>query len=164
MSPDRAGSSQTKDLTIERMFDAPPELVWKAWTEPEHIMRWWGPKDFTSPACTVDLRVGGKYLFCMESPEGQQFWSTGTYQEIVPQQRLVYTDSFSDREGNIVPATYYGMSEDFPLQQLVTITFEAQGDRTKMTLTHRDFPVGNDAEMAEQGWNESLDKLAASLR
>jgi uncharacterized protein YndB with AHSA1/START domain len=165
MSDNPAGSStQTKDLTIERIFDASPELVWKAWTEPEHVMRWWGPKDFTSPTCTVDLRVGGKYLFCMQSPEGQRFWSTGTYQEIVPQQRLVYTDSFSDSEGNIVPATYYGMSEDFPLQQLVIITLEAHGDKTKMTLTHRDFPMGYDAEMAEQGWNESLDKLATSLR
>lgn len=57
--------SAGRDIVITRVFDAPRELVWKAWTDPEHLMRWWGPKEFTSPACKVDLRVGGKYVFCM---------------------------------------------------------------------------------------------------
>src|SRR5688572_29632086 len=98
----------TVDVEITRIFDAPPELVWKAWTEPEHFMRWWGPKDFTSPAAKMDLRVGGKYLACMRTPEGQDMWSTGTYREIVPLERIVYTDSFADAEGNVVSAAHYG--------------------------------------------------------
>ena len=86
-------------LVIERVFDAPRELVWKAWTDPEQVMRWWGPKGYTSPAAEIDFRVGGKYLFAMRSPEfqeGRDLWSTGVYREIVPLERLVCTNSFAD--------------------------------------------------------------------
>src|SRR3990172_11935266 len=72
-------SSTQRELVIERIFDAPRELVWRAWTDPERVMRWWGPKGFTAPACQVDIRVGGTYLWCMRSPEGQHLWSTGVY-------------------------------------------------------------------------------------
>lgn len=107
-----------RELVITRVFDAPRELVWKAWTEPEHMMRWWGPKDFTCSHCEIDLSVGGKYLNCMRGPAGTDFdrdyWSTGIYREIVQLKRIVYTDSFADENGNVVPATHYGMSADFP--------------------------------------------------
>lgn len=164
MTDNTAGTSTSvRHLTIERIFDAPRALVWKAWTDPEHLMRWWGPKDFTSPACTVDLRVGGRYLFCMQSPDGQKYWSTGVYNEIIPLERLVCTDSFADEQGNVVPATYYGMGEDIPLEMLVTITFEDHSGKTKMTLHHTGLPAGEMADMTGAGWNESFDKLAASL-
>jgi uncharacterized protein YndB with AHSA1/START domain len=156
-------ATDTKALVIERMFDAPRELVWKAWTDPEHLMRWWGPKDFTAPACHTDLRVGGKYLFCMRAPDGQDYWSTGVYTEIVPPERLVCTDSFADPQGNVVPATYYGMGADIPLETQMTVTFEDVDGRTKMTLTHIGLPAG-DSDMAGAGWNESFDKLAEVLR
>lgn len=156
--------STNRTLTITRIFDAPRELVWKAWTEPEHVMRWWGPKDFTSPVCRLDLRVGGKYLFCMKSPDGQEFWSTGVFREIVPMERLVYTDSFADEQGNVVPASHYGMSEDFPIELLVTLTFEDYQGKTKMTLTHLGLPAGEMTDLTEAGWNESFDKLAESLK
>jgi uncharacterized protein YndB with AHSA1/START domain len=77
-------NQDNKELIITRIFDAPRELVWKAWTEPEQLMRWWGPKSFTSPVCKIDLRVGGVYLYCMRSPEGQDYWNTGVYKEIIP--------------------------------------------------------------------------------
>jgi uncharacterized protein YndB with AHSA1/START domain len=70
--------SKSMDITITRVFDVPRELIWKAWTEPERVKRWWGPKDYTSPSVTIDLRVGGKYLSCMRSQERKDFWSTGT--------------------------------------------------------------------------------------
>lgn len=105
-------------LTITRFFDASPGLVWKAWTYPGLVKRWWGPKGFTAPFIRLDLREGGKYLFCMRSPEGQDFWSTGVYREIVPMRRIVATDSFSDEKGNIVPASHYGMSGDWPSELL----------------------------------------------
>ena len=153
------------ELVITRIFDAPRELVWKAWTEPERLMRWWGPKGFTSPVCKMDLRVGGKYLYCMRSPEGQDFWSTGVYQEIIPPEKLVVTDSFADEHGNVVPATHYGMSPDFPLELQVTVTFEEhEGNKTKMTLRHVGMPAGQMSEMAQAGWSESFDKLAESLK
>jgi uncharacterized protein YndB with AHSA1/START domain len=93
----------TQELVITRIFDAPRELVWKAWTDPQQLMRWWGPKDFTSPLSEIDLRVGGKYLFCMRSPEGQDFYSTGVYLIIDPPNEIVFTDSFADENGNVVP-------------------------------------------------------------
>jgi len=100
------------ELIITRVFDAPSELVWKAWTEPERVKQWWGPRGFTSPFCKIDLRVGGSYLVSMRAPDGQDFWSTGVYREIVPQERIVATDSFADEKGNVVPASHYGMSGD----------------------------------------------------
>jgi uncharacterized protein YndB with AHSA1/START domain len=154
-----------RDLVIERIFDAPRELVWKAWTDPEHIKRWWGPQYFTAPMIKTDFREGGKYLFCMRSPEGQDYYSTGVYHEIVPLQRIVYTDSFADEKGNVVSASHYGMGDDFPLELLVTLTFEETEDgKTRFTLRHAGMPEGENSEMAGLGWNQSLDKLAESLQ
>jgi len=158
---------QERTLVIERVFDAPRELVWKAWTDPEHLMRWWGPKDFTSPAAEIDFRVGGKYLFAMRSPEfneGESIWSTGVYREIVPLERIVCTDSFADADGNVVPATHYGMGADIPVEMLVTVTFEDLDGKTRMTLRHEGLPAGEMKDGAGAGWNESFDKLAESLK
>ncbi len=161
---DPAAKSEEQELVITRTFDAPRELVWKAWTDPEQVMRWWGPKNFTSPTARIDLRVGGKYLFCMRDPNGRDFWSTGVYREIVPPERLVYTDSFADEHGNVVPASHYGMAEDFPLEMDVIVTFEEQDGKTTMTLRHVGLPAGEMSELTGEGWNESFDKLAESLR
>jgi uncharacterized protein YndB with AHSA1/START domain len=156
-----------RELVIERIFDAPRELVWKAWTDPEHVKHWWGPKAFTAPVCKIDLRVGGKYLFAMQSPEfngGESIWSTGVYREIVPLERIVCTDSFADADGNVVPATHYGMGTDIPVEMLVSVTFEDLDGKTRMTLRHEGLPVGEMKDGAGVGWNESFDKLAESLK
>ncbi|WP_048138514.1 SRPBCC family protein [Methanosarcina horonobensis] len=153
-----------QELVITRFFDAPRELVWKAWTKPEHLMQWWGPKDFTAPVIKMDFRVGGKYLWCMRSPEGEDYWSTGVYREIVEQEKLVTTDSFSDAQGNVVPASHYGMSGDWPLELLVTVIFEENDGKTKITLRHEGIPAGENRDLAKAGWNESLDKLSEYLR
>jgi uncharacterized protein YndB with AHSA1/START domain len=151
-----------EDLVITRVFDAPREAVWKAWTDPEHCVRWWGPKGFTAPVCKIDLRVGGKYLFCMRSPEGQDYWSTGVYRDIVPMERIVCTDSFSDEKGNIVPASHYGMQEDWPQELLVTVTFGEDDGKTIMTLQHVGIPSGMLSD-CEDGWSGSFDKLEGIL-
>ena len=156
-----AGRSEG-ELVLTRTFDAPRELVWKAWTDPEQVRRWWGPKEFTAPFAEIDLRVGGRYLNCMRSPDGKDFWSTGVYREIVPMERIVCTDSFADEKGNVVPATHYGMGADVPMELLVTVTFEDLGGRTRLTLRHASFPPEH-AKDAEQGWSTSLDKLAQVL-
>jgi len=157
----KTAAAPSRAITITRVFDAPLELVWKVWTEPEHIMKWWGPKGYTAPFSTIDLRVGGTYLSCMRSAEGRDIWSTGVFREIVPMKRIVVTDSFADAEGNVVPATHYGFGADFPLELLVTVTFEEVEGKTKLTLRHAGFPEGDFGELA--GWNESLDKFAATL-
>jgi uncharacterized protein YndB with AHSA1/START domain len=156
--------SGKQDLVITRVFDAPRESVWKAWTDPEAVKRWWGPKDYTAPDCKSDLREGGKYLYCMRSPEGQNYWSTGVYREIVEPERIVSTHSFADEKGNVVPATHYGMSVDLPLEMRMTVTFDVHEGKTKITLRHAGIPSGLMFELAQAGWNESFDKLAASLK
>jgi uncharacterized protein YndB with AHSA1/START domain len=99
----------------------------------------------------------------MRSPEGREFWSTGVYREIVEPTHLVYTDSFADEKGNVVPASHYGMEGDWPLELLVTVTFEEVGGKTRMTLRHAGIPAGKMKELCEIGWNESFDKLSEYL-
>jgi uncharacterized protein YndB with AHSA1/START domain len=156
-------AASRQEVVMTRLFDAPRELVWKAWTDPERLKRWWGPAGFTAPSAELDLRVGGKYLFCMRSPDGKDYWTTGVYREIVPLERFVCTDSSADEKGNVVPATYYGMSPDFPLEMLVTVTLEERDGKTKMTLRLAGIPSGPDSQGAEQGLNQSFDKLAEEL-
>jgi uncharacterized protein YndB with AHSA1/START domain len=152
-----------KELTITRIFDVPRELVWKAWVEPERIKKWWGPQYFTAPFIKNDVRVGGKYLYSMRGPDGKDYWSTGIYREIVPLERLVVTDSFSDKKGKVVPASHYGLTGDFPLELLVTVTFEAIGNKTKMILRHEGIPEGQMKDLTQAGWSGSFDKLAESI-
>ncbi|MHB8845862.1 MAG: SRPBCC family protein [Nitrospirota bacterium] len=159
-----AAKSGGRELVMKREFNAPREEVWKAWTDPEIMKRWWGPKGFTAPVIKIDLRVGGTYLGCMRSPEGKDTWSTGVYQEIVPLEKIVTTDSFADEKGNVVPASRYGMAGDFPLELLITVTFEDVGRRTGMTLRHAGIPAGEMRKMTEAGWNESFDKLDEVLK
>lgn len=156
------------DLVITRRFNAARERVWKAWTDPVQVMRWWGPNAFVSPFCDIDFRIGGKYLFCMQSDEGPEIWkkgiwSTGEYLEIEPMTKIVCTDSFADEKGNVVSGSYYGMDE-FPLALEIAVTFSDAGEgETEMTLRHRGLPVSMIDE-CRTGWQESFDKLEASLR
>lgn len=160
---DTKTSTILKGLVIERSFDASREAVWKAWTDPLALGTWWGPKHFTAPVIKSDLRQGGKYLFSMRGPDGKEFWSTGTYREIVPPERLVMTDSFADERGNVVPAAHYGMGTEMPLELLVTVTLKEEGGRTRLTLRHEGIPEGMLAEMTKTGWSESFDKLEAAI-
>jgi uncharacterized protein YndB with AHSA1/START domain len=155
--------TEGKGLTLTRIFDAPRSLVWKAWTDPELLKRWWGPKIFTAPVIKVDLRTGGKYLFAMRDPDGKDFWSTGTYREIIPLERIVATDSFSDEMGNVVPASSYGITGDWPLEAQVTSTFEEKKGKTTYTLRYEFMPPKEMLTSMVTGWNESLDKLGKVL-
>ena len=151
--------TKNQALVIERDFDAPRELLWRAWTESDLAKLWWGPANYTSPFAQFDLRVGGKFLFCMRSPEGLDIWSTGEYLEIDYPNLLVCTDHFADEHGNVVPGSIYGMSEDFPLELLVKTTFEQlPGGRTRFTLRHENMPP-DELVPSRGGWGESFDKL-----
>ena len=150
------------ELVIERVFDAPRELLWRAWTEPEHFVQWWGPDGFTTPYCTIDLRVGGQVRFCMSSPKYGDFWAGGLFYEIDPPSRLVYGDYFTDEHGHRVSATRYNLSPDFPEETLTTVTFEdLGGGRTLMTLRQA-IPSGlAEQSGAREGWSQSFEHLAA---
>lgn len=148
-----------KDLIISREFNAPIEQVWNAWADPEKFMKWWGPQYFTSPICKIDFRTGGKYLWSMQTPDGFKMYSTGTYIEVTPMTKLVIEDNFSDENGKLVPASTYGLPEDFPTTTLMTITFEDLGNKTKMTVINADQPIGEASDQTVVGWNQSFDKM-----
>jgi uncharacterized protein YndB with AHSA1/START domain len=153
-----------QEILITREFDAPRETVFKAWTDCERLMRWWGPKDFTTPLCQIDLRPEGVFHYRMRSPEGKDYCGKSVYREIIEPERILYSDFFVDEKGNPVPATYYGMSPDWPQETLVTVTFAEDQGKTKLTVQHSVGPVpASERDMCEQGWTEMLDKLAGDL-
>ena len=151
-------------LVITRIFDAPIELVWHAWTDPEHFKLLWGPKIFTCPVCKMEPKLGGKFLWAMRWPDGRDVYNTGEFIEFEPMTKISFTNKFADADGNVVPASYHGHGDDFKEDMATYVEFEDLGTKTKMTLRHTGLPVGEMGKMANIGWNESLDKLAASLQ
>jgi len=150
-------------LTITHVFDAPRSLVFQAWTQPERVKRWWGPKNFTTPVCEIDLRPGGVFRTCVHSPEGQDFWSQGVYREIVEPERIVCTDSFADEQGNVVSPEHYGISSEWPVEALITVIFTEHAGKTRLTLQHSPLPLRRERDLCRQGWEESFDRLADYL-
>jgi uncharacterized protein YndB with AHSA1/START domain len=150
-------------VVIERSFDAPVDLVWRMWTDPEHFAAWYGPEGAAVPVAKMDVRVGGTRSVCMEvpSPGGvMQMWFTGVYREVVENRRLVYTDAMADEDGNVLAPAEAGMPDDHPGTTEVRVELEDLGGRTRMVLTH----VGIPAESpGAAGWTMALDKLAARL-
>lgn len=150
-------STIAKDaVVIERTFDAPVDLIWQMWTQPEHFKKWYGPIGFTVPVAEMDVRVGGKRLVCMEmqKPDGSmKMWTTGEYTEVVPNQRLVYTESMSDEQGNVVTRS----DGQHPTTTEVTVILEDLDGRTKMVMTHAGVPADSGGSA---GWEQAFDKLA----
>lgn len=147
-----------QELIITRSFNLLPASIWKAWSEPESFKKWWGPKGYDCPTCSIDFTVGGRYLTSMRlKKDGTEIWSTGHYNEIIPQQKIVYTDSFADSNGNIVDAAYYKMPP-MPVELQVTVTLQEIAGKTLMTLQHKGIPE----EMQEdcrKGWQSSFDNM-----
>src|SRR5438477_7578788 len=158
-------TSDSQDaVTIERTFDAPVDVIWQMWTEPEHFTAWYGPDGATIPVAKMDVRVGGTRLVSMEmrTPDGtMQMWFTGEYREVVENERLVYTESMSDENGNVRSASEMGMPEGHPTTTEVRVELEDVGGGTKMVMTHAGIP--SDSPGAA-GWTMALDKLAALVR
>jgi uncharacterized protein YndB with AHSA1/START domain len=150
-------------VVIERSFDAPVDLIWQMWTDPEHFKAWYGPDGATIPVAKMDVRVGGTRLVGMEmqSPDGpMQMWFTGEYREVVANERLVYTESMSDENGNVLSPSDMGMPEGHPTTTEVRVDLEDIGGRTKMVMTHAGIPVDSPGAA---GWAMALDKLAAHV-
>ncbi len=155
-----------EDLIVTRIIEAPIELVWQAWTDPEHVKRWWGPKDYISPTCKIDLREGGSYLFCMRAPEeqgGQDSYTAGIYTKIVPMERLEFTQGLADKDGNRIDPAQVGMPPDFPNEIRTVIVFKAKGDMTELTITEYDWTMSLMYVYSYAGMHQSIDKLAAVL-
>jgi len=165
-SEPRAGE---REFAISRVLCAPRELVWKAWTDPGDMARWWGPKAFTNPVCEMDVRPGGLFHYGMRSPDGHEMWGRFGYREILAPERLVFVISFSDEKGGV---TRHPMSATWPLEVLNVLSLSEHGDKT--TLTLRGVPVNaTEAERKtfeaghasmQQGFKGTLDQLAEYLK
>jgi uncharacterized protein YndB with AHSA1/START domain len=138
------------ELVITRTFDAPRALVFKAWSAGEHMVRWLGPKDYTAPHCTMDFRPGGGYRACICSPEGKEYWMRGIYREIAEPERIVFTFSWEE-EG------------ERGRENLVTITFAEQANKTHMTFRQAFFESVSERDSHNGGWTSCFDRLAQYL-
>jgi uncharacterized protein YndB with AHSA1/START domain len=164
-----ADKPEAKPFVIARVFDAPRELVFKAFTDPEMMKHWWGPKGFRVITQTMDLRPGGMYHYGLAAADGNAMWGRMIYREIAAPEQIVFVNSFSDEKGGV---TRPPMAAGWPLEILSTIIFEDAGDgRTRMTITS--LPI-NESEAEREtfnkgrasmtgGWTGTLDKLAAYL-
>src|SRR5215213_8710895 len=156
------------DFVISRTFDAPRDLVWKAFTEPERMKHWWGPKGFTVIASKMDFRPGGTYHYGMRAPDGSQMWGKFVYREISPPERMVLINSFSDEAGGV---TRHPMAPTWPLEMLSVFSFEEEGGKTRFTVRWTPLNAGEEERATfavghasmTQGWGGTLDKLAAYL-
>ena len=156
-------------FVISRVFDAPSERVWKAWTDAAELKKWWGPQGFKLHTCKVDLRPGGVFHYGMTAPDGTEVWGKFTYRSIEAPKKLLFVVSFSDPKGGV---TRHPWSPGWPLQILSTVEFEAQEPRkTKVTVTwlpheasdseRKTFEEGR--ESMKQGWGGTLDHLTGYL-
>ncbi|HEY9627169.1 MAG TPA: SRPBCC domain-containing protein [Coleofasciculaceae cyanobacterium] len=157
--PKQAGSTgcptvtlpSDREILITRVFNAPPRLVFDAWTQPEHFAGWLGPKDFTAIACQMNVQVGGLYRACIRSPEGTDHWMQGVYREVIEPERLVFTFAWEDEDNQPKHET------------LITVTFAAQGSKTVMTFHQAIFESTESQNAHQAGWSECFDRLEAYL-
>jgi uncharacterized protein YndB with AHSA1/START domain len=151
----KSGAASERTVVITRVFDAPRELVFKAWTEATQLAQWWGPKGFTNPVCDVDARVGGTLRIVMRAPDGAEHPMTGVFREVIAPARLVFTNVAVDRDGKPL------------LEGLTTVTFAEQGGKTKLTLESRAVGLVDYAsrmlEGMEAGWTQSIDRLGEQV-
>jgi uncharacterized protein YndB with AHSA1/START domain len=146
-------------VVIERTIDAPVEVIWQMWTDPEHFSAWYGPDGASLPVAKMDVRPGGTRLICMEAqtPGGpMQMWFTGDYLEVAENRLLVYTEAICDQDGNVLTPAEAGMPPGHPTTTEVRVELDALGGRTHMVVTHTGIP--SDSPGAA-GWTMALDKL-----
>jgi uncharacterized protein YndB with AHSA1/START domain len=146
-----AAAAADRELTITRVFDAPVTLVFKVWTDPEHLARWWGARDWTTSSLKADIRPGGGYRVCIRSPKGEEHWMSGVYREIVALKRIVFTFAWEDAAGKPGHET------------LVTVTFAEQDGKTALTFHQAIFETMSARDDHQKGWNSFMDRLTAYL-
>lgn len=163
-----ANDNSSEAFTVARTFDAPRELVWKVYTKVEHLAQWWGPKGFTWLDGTLDFKPGGIFHYGMRSPDGREMWGKFVYREIVRPERIVFINSFSDKDGNTTGAPF---AADWPLEVLNTVTFAEMDGKTTVTLRGGPYNA-TEAERdrfkamrpsMDQGFKATFDQLEAYL-
>ena len=159
---------KTFSVVVTRVFEAPVEQVWKAWSESEQVMRWWGPTGFTSPLAKMDFRVGGKSLVCMRAPKeggGQDMYNTWTYQKIDSLKRIEFIVNFSDKDGNKLDPAKMGLPRGIPMEVPHIITFKPiDNNKTEMTVTESGYTLEEAVAISKSGLEQCLDKMDAIFR
>ena len=136
-----------RELVIDRVFNAPRELVFKMWTDPKHLAQWWGPRDYPAGKINIDARPGGKYRHCLISSAGDMtLWLKGEFVEIVPPERLVFTFAWEE-------------DGERGMENIVTITFADEGSKTRMTFRQAPFQSDVERDGHGLGWSSSFDRL-----
>ena len=157
-----------KELVITREFNAPRELLFKVFTQAEHLVNWWGPKGFKMKVAKVELKPNGIFHYCMQSPDGHEMWGKFVYKEIVEPEKLVYIVSFSDEQGN---TTRHPMSQTWPLETITTLTLTEENGKTKLTLFGGPYNATEEEIVTfegalgnvQQGFKGTMDQLDAYL-
>jgi len=134
MSLTETNVATDREVHITRTFNAPRELVFKAWTEPGQLEQWFAPSGCEIRYVSIDLRQGGAYHSCLTTPTGYECWCRGDYLEVTPPQRIVMTMAVADEAGNMVQPVDAGMDPDWPAETIVTIDFAEDGGKTTITL------------------------------
>jgi uncharacterized protein YndB with AHSA1/START domain len=155
----------TYDVVVTRVFDAPIEEVWKAWSEAEYVMQWWGPTGFTCPVAHVDFREGGTSLVCMRAPAeygGMDMYNTWSYSKIEPGKRIAFVNRFSDKDGNRVEPAAMGIPEGVPSEVPHVITLRSVGEgQTEMVVTEYGYANEQARDMSKMGMEQCADKMVA---
>lgn len=160
-------TAQKKDLVLTRVFDAPIELVWNAWADPEQVKRWWGPTGFTCPVAKIDFREGGTSLVCMRAPKefgGQDMYNTWSYRKIVSMSRIEFIFHFTDKDGTRIDPATLGLGPDMPQEVRHDIAFKVLGEgKTEMTVTEYGYTSDQIVDLSRAGLEQCLDKMATSF-
>jgi uncharacterized protein YndB with AHSA1/START domain len=152
-------ATEVDAVVLERRFDAPAEVIWRLWTDPDHFAQWYGPDGANIPVATMDVRVGGRRHLAMEvtTPDGpMRMWFTGEYLDVVPRERLVYTESISDEQGNVLAPEAAGMPPGHPVVTEVRVDLREHDGVTTVTVTHAGVPANSPGAA---GWAMALAKL-----
>lgn len=158
-------TSKKHDMIMTRVFDAPVTSVWKAWNDPEWVMRWWGPTGFTSPTCKMDFREGGTTIVCMRAPKdfgGMDMYNSWTYKKIIPMEFIEYHFDWVDKDGNKIDPVSIGMPPNMPRDMKHTVVFKDMGNgKTEMTISEFGYGSKEIVELSKSGMAQCLDKMAA---
>lgn len=154
------------NVVVTRIFEAPVEQVWKIWTDPELVRRWWGPDRFTCPSAEIHFKEGVKSIVCMRSPKdfgGGDMYSIWNYTKIIHHQHIEFIQNLADAKGNKMLPVALGMPSDFPEDIRTVVEFKIVGkDKTEMTVTeHADF--GQMSHFAQLGLEQCFEKMAFAL-
>jgi len=153
-----------KQIEVSRIFNAPVEMVWKVWTDPEMVKRWWGPKHFTAPVAEIDFRVGGKSLVSMRAPQefgGQEHYSIWEYVEIIEHISIEFIQRISNENGEPIPPATVGLPEDFPLAVNTLVTFKIiDSNKTEMRIMEQ-AEFGSISNFAQLGLEQTMEKIVA---